>query len=172
MHLLINIGFIVVLIVGTGMTLLGFGGNLLILLAAGAYGYYNQFQYIDYAILTLVLAAYILGEIIEFFAGVLGAKQEKASKRTMVAAFLGTIVGGLWGTGLFPLVGSFFGALFGAYISSRIAEYSKTKDAVRAKKVAAAVVKGQLIGTLVKATIAITMVSILLYNLPWQLTVK
>ena len=168
MQIIINIGCTFVLLIGILMTFLGLAGNLLILLTAIAYAFYNQFENIDYAILTILLAAYITGEAIEFIAGILGAKKAKASKRTMVAAFLGTLIGGLWGTAILPLVGSLVGAFIGAFISSVVAEYTKTKDIEQSKVVAMAVVKGQLIGTVVKASIAVAMVTLVIYNLPWR----
>ena len=81
---------------------------------------------------------------------------------------MGTLIGGLWGTAILPLVGSLVGAFIGAFISSVVAEYTKTKDIEQSKVVAMAVVKGQLIGTVVKASIAVVMVTLVIYNLPWR----
>lgn len=166
--LIINVGFIIVLLGGVIMTIIGLPGNTLILLTGLIYGFYEHFENIDYAILVIAFGMYIIAEVIEFVAGLLGAKKEKASKRAMLAPFIGTIIGGIWGTALLPIIGSLLGALLGAFVSSLFAEYSKTKDLTQAKRVAKGVLKGQVIAILVKTTAAVSMSILLVYQLKWQ----
>lgn len=168
MVLIMNIVFILTLLGGVMMTVMGLPGNILIILAGFAYGYYEHFETIDYAILVIVVIIFVVSEIIEFVAGLIGARKEKASKRAMVAPFIGTILGGVWGTAIFPVIGSLLGALFGAYSITALAEYSKTKDILQAKRVANSVIKGQIFGVLIKAAAAVSMTVLLLYQLKWQ----
>lgn len=166
--IILNIGFILILIGEVVMTIMGLPGNVLIVLTGLAYGYYNHFEEMDFAILVIVCSIFILGEIIEFMAGLLGAKKEKASKRAMLAPFIGTIIGGIWGTAILPIIGSLIGALLGAFISTALAEYSKTKDITQAKRVAKSVVKGQILGILFKVIAAVSMAILLVYQLKWM----
>ena len=166
--LIANIVFVLVLLSGIVMTLMGLPGNILILLTALAYGYYDHFEMMNYAVLVIVFGLFIIGEIIEFIAGLLGAKRENASKRAMFAPFIGTIIGGIWGTAILPIIGSLLGALVGAFIAAALAEFSKTKDVTRAKRVAQSVIKGQIWGIVIKAMTAVSMTAILIYQLKWQ----
>ncbi|SFL79958.1 hypothetical protein SAMN04490355_101880 [Pelosinus propionicus DSM 13327] len=166
--LIISILSVLLILTGVVMTIIGLPGNVLILLTGLAYGYYDQFDRVDYAILVVVFGIFIIGEVIEFAAGMIGAKKEKASKRAMLAPFIGTIVGGIWGTALLPIIGSLLGALVGAFIVTILAEYSKTKDLTQAKKVAKSMAKGQVLGIIIKSATAISMAILLIYQLKWQ----
>jgi uncharacterized protein YqgC (DUF456 family) len=165
---IINIIFILILIGGVIMTIMGLPGNVIIMLTGLAYGYYDHFVTMDYAILVIVFGIFIVGEMIEFVTGVIGAKKEKASKRAMIAPFIGTVIGAIWGTAIVPIIGSLLGGLLGVFITTALAEYSKTKDITRAKQVAKSVVKGQIFGMLIKAATAVSMVITLGYQLKWQ----
>lgn len=165
---IMNIACILFIFGGIIMTIIGLPGNTLILLSGLAYGYYDHFENIDYAILVIVFGIYIIGEIIEFVAGLMSAKKEKASKRAMLALFIGTIVGGIWGTALLPIIGSLLGALLGAFVFTILAEYSKNKDMTQAKRVAKSVVKGQVFGVIIKSAAAVSMAILLIYQLKWQ----
>jgi uncharacterized protein YqgC (DUF456 family) len=166
--IIMNIACVVFILGGVIITAIGLPGNTLILLTGLAYGYYDHFQNIDYAILVIVFGIYITGEVIEFVAGLVGAKKEKASKRAMLAPFIGTIVGGIWGTALLPIIGSLLGALLGAYVVTFLAEYSKTKDIIQAKRVANGVLKGQVFGIMIKSASAVSMAILLIYKVKWQ----
>lgn len=163
-----NIVFILAILAGVIMTIIGMPGNLIILLAGILYGYYDHFDKMDYAVLVIVLGIFVIAEIIEFIAGLVGAKKEKASKRAMFATFIGTIIGGIWGTAILPVIGSLLGALFGAFIATALAEYSKTKDLDQAKRVGKSVLKGQIIAIVIKSTAAVSMAIILLYQVNWH----
>ncbi len=167
MELLINILFSIIILSGIVMTLIGLPGNVLIVIIGIAYGYYDGFVHINYVMLASIIVAFIISEGIEFIAGVMGAKKEKASKRSMIAAFLGTILGGIGGTFFLPIIGSIAGALVGAFAATALAEYTKEKDKERAKRVAISVVKGQIFGMIIKLTTAIGMAAALLYQVQW-----
>lgn len=166
--MLINILFSVMIVGGVIMTMVGLPGNVIIVLTGLAYGYYEHFENMDYIALGIVVGVFIISEAIEFWAGLIGAKKEKASKRAVLAAFVGTLLGGIWGTAILPLIGSILGAFVGAFIITALAEYTKTKDKEQAKRVATGVLKGQILGIIVKATAAVGMAIALIYQLKWQ----
>ena len=166
--MLINILFSIIILGGVIMTMIGLPGNIIIVLTGIAYGYYDGFEHVDYAVLVIIVGVFILSELIEFGAGLIGAKKEKASKRAVVAAFAGTVLGGVWGTALFPIIGSILGALLGAFVTTAFAEYTKTKNKEQAKRVAMGVIKGQIFGIIVKTATAAGMAIALIYQLKWQ----
>lgn len=168
MVILINIIVSVILVSGAMMTMVGLPGNMLIVLTGLVYGYYNDFQQVGYFVLGVVGGLFIFSEVLEFLAGTLGAKKEKASKRAIIAAFFGTFAGGIGGTLILPIIGSIAGALVGAFLSAALAEYTKEKDEEQAKRVAIGVLKGQIFGMIVKTTAAVAMVVILMYQLQWH----
>lgn len=132
-------------------------GNLLIIAAAAGYGWFEGFIRFDAGFLLGLGALFLLGEAVEFAAGMLGAKRAKASKLSMAAAFLGGLVGALAGSVVLPLAGTVAGAAIGAFTLSYLAEYGKTGDQDKAGRVARSVAVGLLIGTLFKLVIAVGM---------------
>lgn len=155
------------LLVGVSLTMIGLPGNFLILLTALGYGYWEGFSHFNTTFLSVLFAAFIVGETVEFVAGALGAKREKASGWTITAAVLGAIVGGAVGTSIVPLIGSFLGAMAGAFAASYGVEYGKTKDAAKAIRVAQSVMVGQIVGMIAKFAVGIGMVVGIIANLPW-----
>lgn len=165
---IVNILLIIVLLCSISLTMIGLPGNLIVLLAALAYGYWEGFHYFSMTFLLILLGAFIIGETAEFISGALGATREKASGWTVVAAVFGAIMGAILGTFIIPLIGSFLGAMAGAFAASYGAEYFITRDADKAKRVAQSVMLGQIVGMIVKFTIGIGMVVAVIANLPWS----
>jgi len=166
--ILINVLFSVIIVGGVFMTMVGLPGNILIVLAGLMYGYYDGFEHVNYVVLASVVGVFMMGEVIEFWAGLIGAKKEKASTRAVVAAFIGTVLGGIWGTVILPLIGSIIGALLGAFMITAVAEYTKTKNKEQAKRVAIGVLKGQIVGMVFKVVAAVGMSIVLIYQVQWQ----
>jgi len=162
---IINIVFCVIVVVGVIMTMVGLPGNILIVIAGLSYGYYENFEHMDYDTLAIIVGVYIVSEIIDFGAGIIGAKKEKASKRGMVAAFFGAVFGSILGTMILPLIGTLLGALVGAVLCTIFAEYTKANDIEKAKRVGISVLKGQIVSMIIKVVAAIGMGITLLYQL-------
>ena len=95
----------------------------------------------------LTLAAWVL----EYVAGLLGAKAAGASRAALVGAAIGTVLGvisGLWGLLFFPLLGAFIG------------EFYARGNATGASHVSIATWLGILVGTIAKVVIGFMMVGI------------
>jgi uncharacterized protein YqgC (DUF456 family) len=167
--LLMNVIVVLLLLGSVGMTLIGMPGNVLILLIALGYGYLENFAHINLQVLLILLGALVAGELVEAVAGAIGAKKEKASKRAVFAAFFGGLVGGIIGTGVIPVIGSIAGAILGGFAGSYLAEYSKSKDPDQASRVAQSVIKGQILGLVVKIAIATGMILYIITKIPWQM---
>lgn len=163
--LVVNSIMAAVLVIGIILTLIGLPGNFLILAAAVVYGWQEDFLHLTYTSLLILAGAWIGGELIEFFAGIKGAKKERASWWATIAACVGSIMGAIAGTGFMPIIGTVIGALLGGFIASYYVEYIYTKDKAKAGKVAKGVVKGQLLGILIKFAVAIGMSLTIVYKL-------
>ena len=146
---IVAILLIVIGIVGTvvpavpGATLM-FAGMLL-----GAW--VDGFARVPVWVLVVLGVLTLLAWVVDFAAGVLGAKRVGASGRAIVGAAVGTVAGiftGFWGLLFMPLVGAAIG------------EYSAQRDLRRAGKVGVATWIGLLLGTAVKIAIVFAMVGI------------
>ena len=96
----------------------------------------------------------IIGEVLEFMAGALGAKKGGASKKGMLGALLGGFAGTILGTFLIPvpIVGSLIGAIVGCGVGAVVGELmaspdSRIKDTI---KPATGAVVGRILGALAK----------------------
>jgi hypothetical protein len=82
-------------------------------------------------VLLASLALLGLGELIEFLAGVAGAKHGGASRRGMIGALVGGILGAFVLTPVFffvPVLGALFGALLGTFLGAVIGELTGERE--------------------------------------------
>jgi len=108
--------------------------------------------------LTVGFLAFLtaLAWILEYVAGLLGAKAAGASRAALVGAAVGTVLGvvsGFWGLLFFPLLGAFAG------------EFYARGNALGAGRVSLATWIGILVGTIAKVAIGFMMVGIFLVAL-------
>ncbi|MGR2662761.1 DUF456 domain-containing protein [Chromobacterium haemolyticum] len=120
-----------------------FGGLLL----AAWLDNFNHLGAISLIIMALLTA---LGLVIDFFAGLLGAKASGASSQALWGAFIGGIVGMFFG-----LAGVLLGPLVGAVIGEFIAR----KDAFQAGKVGIGTFIGFIVGAVAKIACAFAMLA-------------
>ncbi len=103
-------------------------------------------------LITCILLA-ILGEIFEFFAGLLGAKKAGSSKKGMIGALIGGIVGAILGVSIpIPIVGSLIGAIIGTFLGAVLGEmqHDPEVDFRGTLKPATGATIGRILGTLSK----------------------
>ena len=102
----------------------------------------------------------ILGEILEFLAGALGARKAGSSKRGMFGAVMGGLIGALLGTSIpIPLFGTLVGAVLGTFCGAFWGEitHKEGKTARESLKPALGATLGRMLGTLCKIPIALTL---------------
>ena len=157
-------------IVLTLLTLLGFAANVLGLpgnwfIVAMAFGCWwivlpESSSHVSPLPFVAILVAALLGELLEFLAGALGASRVGGSKRGTVLAIGGSIGGAV--TGLFlgnlipiPIVGPVIASLLlgasGAFAGAIVGERWVGKDWEHSLQVGNAAFWGRLIGTVGKA---------------------
>jgi hypothetical protein len=93
----------------------------------------------------------LLGEVLEFAAGAMGAAKHGGTRRGMLLSLVGAAVGSIWGAFLtlpIPLVGPLFGALGGGALGAFCGAFLGEKWAGKTTGQSAAVGKGAFIGRL------------------------
>jgi uncharacterized protein YqgC (DUF456 family) len=97
----------------------GLPGNWLILISTCAFAWWRSSDGM-FSIYTLILIALlaVAGELVEFFAGMTGARRAGASWRGSVGALIGAVIGAVIGTLVTPVLGTVFGACIGAGVGA------------------------------------------------------
>jgi len=113
----------------------------------------------------------LLGEALEAGAGAAGTAVGGGSRRGMIGAMLGGLVGAIFFTPLIPIpvVGTLIGALLGTFLGAVIAERSHAvpPDAQRTLKAASGATIGRLLGTMGKVLVAIAVWTVLCVTAFW-----
>lgn len=159
---------IIILVILMGLCVLatsaGLPGNYGMMFVLAGIALRTGFTLISVELLTGLIALLILGEVVEFLAGYLSAKRQKAGWKAQLAALVGAIAGGSFGSGILPVVGSLIGVACGAYAGTYIMVYYDRRNGGDAKRIAMKVAVAQAIGTATKICISILVVSIVLYH--------
>lgn len=121
-------------------------------------------------LLALCAGLALVGEGIEAVAGVAGTRYGGGTRRGMVGAFAGGLVGAIFLTGLLPIpvLGTLFGAMLGAFLGAWIGEATGPEARGREHNLRAALgaALGKLGGTIAKLAIGVVM-WVLLVRAAW-----
>jgi hypothetical protein len=125
-------------------TLLVFGGIVL-----GAW--IDDFTRVGWGTLTVVTVLAIMAWVLDYLAGILGAKKAGASGLALVGAAIGTVVGLFMG---------FVGVLFMPLVGATIGDFIARRDQRAALRVGIATWLGIMAGLMAKVVIAFMMIGI------------
>lgn len=128
----------IVLQTGLGLPLM-FGGTWVL-------AYATQYQAIGKITLIALAIVTLIGTVLDYAAGLLGAKYSGASKPALWGAFIGAIVGLFFGL---------FGIIFGSSIGAAVGEFWAKRDLLAAGKVSIATFIGFIIGVIAKISCAL-----------------
>lgn len=142
-------GLIVVGLLGTVLPVLP--GTILVLAGIFLGAWIDDFTRVGVTPLVVVTILAVLAWVLDYVAGLLGAKKAGASKLALLGAAAGTVVGLFMG-----LVGVFFMPLVGAAVG----EYLAQNDHTRAVRVGVATWVGIMVGLIAKVVLAFIMVGI------------
>ena len=138
--------------VGVAGTILPAIPGVILVLAGIVLGaWIGDFTQVSRATVAVVTVLAIAAWLVDYFAGVLGAKKAGASKEAIAGALIGTVLGiftGLWGLIFMPLVG----AVAGQYLVDR--------DVIRARNVGIATWLGMAVGVVAKVALTFLMIGI------------
>lgn len=157
------VGMLLAVVVGLVLTLIGMPGNWLMVAAACIYAWQmpepSRAGFGWPVVVTLLLLA-VLGEVLEFLAGALGAAKAGGSRRSAALAIVGSIAGGVVGllVGVpIPVIGSLVAAVLfaavGAMLGAILGETWKGRSAEATLQVGWGAFRGRLVGTLAKLSI-------------------
>jgi len=149
-----------------GLVFFGLPGNWMIVISTCLFAWWRWDSGV-FSIYTLVavVALAVMGEIIEFSAGVIGARKSGASWPGSIAALFGAIAGAIFGTFLIPI--PFFGTLMGACLGAGTGvwglEFSRGKKMEHSVRYAVGAGLGEffgitsklILGTVIWLTVAI-----------------
>ena len=146
---ILSVALIVVGIAGTVLPALP--GTLFVLAGIVLGAWIDDFARVGWGVLTAVIVLAVLAWVLDYVAGLPGAKKAGASRQAIIGAALGTVAGLFMG-----IVGVLFMPLVGAAIGEWLAQ----RDHGRALKVGVATWLGIMAGLVSKVVIAFMMVGI------------
>ncbi len=126
-------------------------GTILVLGGIVLGAWIDDFSRVGITTVVVVTVLALIAWILEYLAGLMGAKKAGASKQALLGAAVGTVLGLFMG-----LVGVLFMPLVGATVG----EYLAQKDQKRAVKVGIATWVGIMVGLIAKVVLAFVMVGI------------
>lgn len=161
----IQLALIFLLICCFFATSMGLPGNYGMMLILVVFGLFSHFTILSMTQTIWLVGALILGEIIEFLAGMLGIRREKGGIKLQLIAVAGGIIGGMLGSGIFPVVGSLLGVLAGVFAATYAGVYYQARNTEMAQRIAWSAAIGQFIGTSMKVLISLIVVTAVLWIL-------
>ena len=146
---LLSIGLIVAGLAGTVLPALP--GTLFVLAGIVLGAWIDYFARVGWGSLSVISVMAVMAWVLDYAAGLLGARRAGASKQALLGATLGTVAGVFTG-----LIGLLFMPLAGAAIG----EYVARRDPNRAVKVGLSTWFGILLGLLAKVVLAFMMIGV------------
>lgn len=148
MTILLAIILTVLNLVWLFLVILGLPGTWFMVIGAVALAWWQPAMFDTWTLVAVVALAGV-GELLEFFAGIIGSKKAGGTKRGAAGALIGGVAGGLLATFLIPVpvIGSLIGACVGAGIGAWGLELTgglRMNDALKSGVGASA---GRLVGT-------------------------
>lgn len=154
---------------GSFLTLLGFAGNWM--MAAVALGYQflvpqEHVLHLGWGWVTAMLVLAGVGELLESFSGLAGAKHAGASRRGMILSMLGSMIGAMFGFSLgnvvIPVLGGIVGVFLvaglGALVGALLGEIWKGKGMKASTTIGTKAMIGRMMGSLAKSMISVAIV--------------
>lgn len=111
----------------------------------------DDFQRVGTTTLVVVTVLAALAWVLDYVAGLLGARRAGASRQALVGAAIGTVAGLFMGV---------VGVLFMPLVGAALGEYLAQKDQTRAVRVGVATWLGIMLGLLAKVVLAFIMVGL------------
>lgn len=110
----------------------------------------------DWKVVLIVVGLALLGEGIEFLAGILGAKSQKVPTGAIIASLIGGIIGAIVGVPVF-LIGSVLGLLLGTFLGAFLYSLVREREVRRAIGQSIAVLTSRIISIFAKTGVALGM---------------
>ncbi len=143
---------------GLSLTVLGLPGLWLMVAALSGYAWITGLNhYVGWTTLIIIFVLALVAEVLEFYVGSAGAKRAGASRRGMIGALVGALIGGFLFTIPVPMLGTIFGVCIGAFVGAALVEMGIVGDASHAGRVGWGAAKGHFFGILLKLVFGLAM---------------
>lgn len=153
--------FVLAVIIGLTLDLVGLFGNWVILCAVGAAWALTGFERFGAGALVVLAVLAALGEVVEALAAGYGASRFGGSRGSIVAALAGCLGGAALGTAWFPVVGTLIGACVGAFLGATLSEYLlMEKEAHEAFWTGFGAALGKVAGMFAKTLVGLVMLGV------------
>ncbi len=136
----------------------GLPGNFIILAASLLLGWSGDFKEVTINTIIVLVFLAVLGEVIEFVLGIIGAKKYKSSNKAIIGSIIFGIVGGILGVPFFFGIGAVIGAFIGAFAGAFVVELMIEGSMNRAVKSGWGAFIGRAFGTVSKVVLGVTMI--------------
>lgn len=141
------------------LTVIGLPGTWILLAGAVALEIWREGTFGVWTF-VIAIALAVIGELVEFAAGTVGASSQGASKRAGLGALVGGVIGAIAGTVLIPIpvVGTIVGSALGAGLCASGVEMAlRQKTTGHIARIGAGAFVGRLLATVFKGAIALVM---------------
>lgn len=145
----VSVALILVGLAGTVLPVLP--GTALILAGMVLGAWIDGFERVGGVVVGVLAALAVLAWVLEYVAGLMGAKRAGASRQALIGAAIGTVAGLFLG---------FVGVLFMPLVGAAIGEYLARRDEQRALHVGVSTWIGVMLGMVAKVGIAFVMVGV------------
>ncbi|MFG0331585.1 MAG: DUF456 family protein [Phycisphaerales bacterium] len=144
----------IVNLLGPVLTLIGLPG-IWVMLAIALAAQYWPGDLFSWWTIGVCVGLGLLGELIEFLAGSLGASGAGGSKRAALGAFAGGVIGAIAGSATPPVIGAIIWGVVGAGLGAIIGEAAAGRSSDSAWRVGKAAAVGKFWATIVKTALAV-----------------
>jgi uncharacterized protein YqgC (DUF456 family) len=149
-------------ITGLGLSLLGFSGTWMVLLASLISKFSLGFPSIGTLIVFALLC--VAAEALEAAAGFFGVQKRGGSKRAGLAATAGGLIGAAIGSAIFPIIGTMIGLLTGSFALAFLVEWNRLKHHGQAAQIATGALMARLGIVFLKTILTLLMIGGLYFS--------
>ncbi len=144
------------------LTLLGLGGNFIIVGLGLIHALITGFDPITWQLLLIMLGMAVLGEIVESVLGVVYVAKKGATRYGVLGAFLGGLAGAALGSSVVPVIGTVIGSFIGAFGGAVIGEYMREQRTEESMRIGWHAFAGKMLASGFKFALALAMIVMML----------
>jgi uncharacterized protein len=150
-------GLLVLCMAGVALTLVRLPGPWLLVGAATVYSWHYDWAKPAWQVLIVIVVMAVIGEVLEMAASAFAAGKAGASRRAMLSALVGGVVGMFVFSVPLPIIGTILGGALGCFIGAAIGEWSTRKHVGHVARVGLFAATGQVVGAVVKIMVVLMM---------------
>ncbi|NOX87443.1 MAG: DUF456 domain-containing protein [Calditrichaeota bacterium] len=165
MHTILEIALISIITFSTIANFFGIPGNILIAASSFVYALSTGFHPFSLTFVLTIFGVMILFEALEFVLISISARHYGSSKWGVAGAIVGGILGAISGAFFTPVMGAIIGSLIGVFIGAFLVEIIRTPNIKHGLMAGFGAFVGRLGGLSIKVVGAVTMVSMIVFQL-------